>query len=283
VELERTERGSIAITRVRTASCEVEVTDHGAQVLRWRPTGLPDVLWTSPAAAWERGKAVRGGVPLCFPWFGARGGGAPSHGFARLVTWAASEPEPDGEGVRFRWLLEQNADTTAWWPHPFRLELQVVAGPRGLTHVVRLENGGPSALPCELALHGYFAVDDVRRVRLHGLSGGPALDKVTGAPRPLPDGPFAPDGATDLVCAPAGSRVSFVDPAWGRRVTVDREGADRVVVWNPGAAHGLADVPAEGWRGFVCVETAAVGDAALVLPPGGARVVSQHVGLEEAG
>ncbi len=280
MELGHEERGAIGVTRVRTAAAEVDVTDHGAQVLRWRPTGQPDVVWTSPRAVYERGKAIRGGVPLCFPWFGARPG-VPSHGFARTTAWRGEEPLPDGDGVRFRWVLEPDADTVGLWPHPFRVEVEVRAG-RELVHVVRVENGGPEPLSCELALHGYFAVLDASRVTVEGLADAAFVDKVTGATGRREGGAVAFGGEVDLVTSPAGRRASLVDPGLGRRIHVDRDGADGVVVWNPGPARPLPDLPDEGWRSFVCLETAAVAPSPLLLPPGGARVVTQRVSVGPA-
>lgn len=280
MELGREERGSLTVTRVRTAACEVDVTDHGAQVLRWRPGTGPDVVWTSARATWERGKPIRGGVPVCFPWFGSRPG-LPSHGFARTTTWQAEEPVSDGDTVRFRWRLEPDADTTTWWPHAFRVELEVIAG-RTLSHVIRVENGGARALACELALHGYFGVRDAARAVVEGLADAPATDKVTGrstvAPARLGCG-----GPLDLVAAPSGTRTTLVDPGWGRRVHIDRDGAPAVIVWNPGPDRPLPDLPPEGWRSFVCVESGAIGPSPLQLAPGGARVITQQISVEEGG
>jgi glucose-6-phosphate 1-epimerase len=281
MELGREERGAVTVTRVRTAGCEVDVTDHGAQVLRWRPTGGPDAVWISPRATYERGRPIRGGVPLCFPWFGLREG-APSHGFARLVRWLAEEPEADGEGVRFRWVLEPDADTTGWWPHPFRVEVTVYAG-RELHHVVRVENAGGQALPCELALHGYLGVRDAAAAYVEGLDGAAVLDKVDGRSGVQGAGPLGFGAEVDAVFTPASRRVTLVDPGLGRRLHLDRDGAAHVVAWNPGPHKALGDLPDDGWRAFVCLETAAVAPTPLLLPPGGARVVTQRLSVEEQG
>lgn len=277
MELAYEERGGVTVTRVRTAACEIDVTDHGAQVLRWRPAGEPDVVWCSPRAAWERGRPIRGGVPVCFPWFGARPG-APAHGFARTTRWRAEDVVEEGGTAVFRWVLEPDADTTGWWPHAFRLEATVRAG-RELSHAIRIENGGREPLGCELALHGYFAVLDAARATVEGLGGAPFLDKTSGREGERGDEPLGFGAEVDLVARPSGRRVTLVDPGLGRRILVDRDGADGVVVWNPGPARALPDVPDGGWRSFVCVETAAVAPRALVLPPGGARLVTQVVSV----
>jgi glucose-6-phosphate 1-epimerase len=114
---------------------------------------------------------------------------------------------------------------------------------------------------------------------VEGLARAPFFDKVDAVQGVRGDEPLGFGSEVDAVLSPPGPRVTLVDPGLGRRLEVDRDGADQVVVWNPGPTQRLADVPADGWRSFVCVETAAVRERALTLPPGGAAVVIQRVGV----
>ena len=254
---------------------ELVAYDFGAHLASWSVAGAP-VVWCSPRARLDGSAAIRGGVPLCLPWFGGgpTGDRSPSHGLARTATWT---PTAVGEGELLAWRLDSaelvgtpGADS---FPAPFTLRYAVSV--TGVDHspTLRLDlaitNPAEAELVLEAALHTYLAVADVEQVQVHGLEGSDYLDKVTGSRR-RQDGPVTFAGETDRVYDRA-APVVVADLAGDRSVVVEPTGATQTVVWNPWAekAAAMADLGEEAWRGFVCVETAATGELPLVVPPGG--------------
>ncbi len=169
---------------VETALCSGEVHDQGAQVTRWAPAGAAPVLYVSTAATLETGRSIRGGVPVCWPWFGpGRGGGMePAHGFVRTAPWHLVGQEAEGEDVVVTHRVSSAEVSAANWPHAYDLELRTRFG-TALELTLTTTNTGEEHYVVEEALHAYLAVGDVRQVTLDGLDGRSFFDKVTGAER----------------------------------------------------------------------------------------------------
>ena len=279
--------GSLPRVVVSTAAAEAEVYLHGAHVTRWRPAGHDDVLFVSSESRYSPDKAIRGGVPLCFPWFGAHGTDpeAPAHGFARVSTWSLESAEERGHDVVLVLALTDSPVTRASaWPHPFRATLRVTVGAT-LTLALRVENTGPAPVTYEAALHTYLAVGDVRSVQVRGLEGAAHLDKL-GGPEPVPatGEPVRMTGATDRIYLATTGTTTVDDPAGARRTTVTGDGAGTTVLWNPWAekAAALADLGDEEWTRFVCVETCNVGPAAVGLDPGAGHTMTATIEVSSA-
>ena len=255
------------------------VLDPGAQVLAWTPREQLPVLWVSPLAVFEPGVAVRGGVPVIFPWFGAGPAGdrRPPHGFARTATWqryGLSDEVATSGRLEVRHRLTNDGFDSA----PFSAEL-VSEFTRGHLRVsLSVTNPGSEDFSYEEALHTYLAVSDVARISLDGLDGCSYLDKVGGGER-VQAGPVRFTGETDRVYSHAGD-VVVDDPDWSRKVRVSKEGSAVTVVWNPGAARGasMSDV-AQYWPGFVCVEAANTGSRMVTVPAGGTHTLAQTLEL----
>lgn len=252
----------------------LEAYDFGAHLARWEVDGTP-VLWCSPRARLDGSKAIRGGVPICFPWFGAGPSGdlSPSHGPVRTATWHQSDLR-DGEVLAWRLGSEDLAGSPGaeHLPGPFELRYAVslTDGDRSPTLGLALEVTGTGGEPIrvEAALHTYLGVGDVREVRIEGLDDCDYLDKVTGT-REHQAGPVTLVDEIDRVYD-RGEPVVVTDVAGRRAITLEPTGATQTVVWNPGPqkSAGIEDLGPDGWREFVCVETAATGDRALVVEPG---------------
>lgn len=242
---------------------------QGAHVLSWQPAGGRPGLWLSSATRWEPGVPVRGGVPVCFPWFGPHGHdrSAPAHGFARRVPWSLVGSEVDGDVVRVVLGLEDDEATRASaWPHRFSARLAVAVG-RELGLALTVTNTDDEAWTYEAALHTYLRVPGLDGTRVLGLEDAPWDDRVDGG-RHAPAGtPVTFPGQVDRTYAHGGRTV--LDTADGTTEVLPA-GASATVVWNPGAevAAGMADVGPGEHRGFVCVETAAVAPDAVRLEPG---------------
>ena len=165
--------GGLPKIQIQTAAGTAEIYLHGAQVTSWKPAGADEVLFVSEKSHWEDGRAIRGGIPVCFPWFRGKADDAkaPAHGFVRTKEWnLESITETSGESVCVYLSSESDEATRRWWPFDFRLEYRITVGAR-LKLELRTKNTGQSALRFEEALHTYFNVGDVEQVKVRGLDG----------------------------------------------------------------------------------------------------------------
>jgi len=271
--------GSLPRLVVSAPVADAEVYLHGGHVTRWRPAGHDDVLFLSRSSRFSPDRAIRGGVPLCFPWFGAHptDPDAAAHGFARVLDWSLVRAEQDGDDVVLVLELGDSPVTRASaWPHPFRATLSVTVGAR-LVLALRVENTGTAPVTYEEALHTYLAVGDVRRIAVTGLEASRYLDKVAGGQLVAATGDAVRlTGETDRIYLDTAGATTVDDPAGRRRTTVTADHAATTVLWNPWAdkAAGLADLGDEEWTGMVCVETSNVGPAAVTLEPGASHTLT---------
>jgi glucose-6-phosphate 1-epimerase len=257
---------------------------HGGQVLGWTPAGgTADRLWTSPLARCGPGVALRGGVPVVFPRFAARelpgGPDVPRHGFARDRAWTLEAGSQRDGTARLVATLTDSEATRALWPHRFTLTVTSTAAANRLEMAVELRNTGESPWTALLALHSYLAVSDAGTATVTGLANAQGVHNATGAPLTLPGQPFPVLGPRDVSIPGAlrtgcGGHVRLSDPVLGP-LTLTGDGLDDLVVWNPGPEHGLADVPASGPAGFVCLEAARL--EPLTLEPAQSWSAAQHL------
>ena len=270
--------------RVASARAEAELYLQGGHLIHWQPRGAAPVLFLSTRAAYAPGKAIRGGVPIIFPWFGpnATDRRAPVHGFARARPWRLVTSESDRGSVVLELALEDDAATRALWPPAFRLRYRVTVG-EALTMTLEVVNTSPATFTFEAALHTYLAVGDIRAVAMNGLEGAMYIDKVDAMTRKRQGAePLRITGETDRVflgtCAPC----VVDDRALGRRLTVHKTGSATTVVWNPWVdkAAGIADLEPDDWRRMVCVETANAADDAITLAPGGRHLMTATIRVD---
>ncbi|HLV04120.1 D-hexose-6-phosphate mutarotase [uncultured Georgenia sp.] len=268
--------GGLPVVRVATAVATGEVYLHGAHVTAWTPAGSDPVIWVSGAARFAAGEAIRGGIPICFPWFGAGrepGLAPPAHGFARITGWRLIDGVDVDGAVTLTFRLTdadvRGLPAAAAWPHAFTATYRVTFG-RELDVALTVENTGDGEISFEEALHTYLAVSDARTTTVVGLDGAPYLDKVTGGPDPVTQrGEVTFTGETDRVYLSAAD-VIVRDEGAARSIGVTKEGSANTVVWNPWVdkAAAMADFGDDEWPAMVCVETANVLDDAVVLRPG---------------
>ncbi len=270
----RVETGPGGLERLvlRAEEGEAHVFLHGGHVSHFLPRGERPVLWMSRDSRFEAGKPIRGGVPVCFPWFGPKTGApeAPLHGYARILPWSVADVSRDAAGaLRARLELLASAAARGGFPRELSLTLDVaVSRSLRLELAVRNEDGAPARF--EAALHSYFAVSDVRQVRVSGLEGRGFVDKTAaGARREGEAGPIAITAETDRAYLGATGTVTIDDPGWARRIVVAKTGSATTVVWNPwiAKAKAMPDFGDDEWTGMLCVETANAMDDAVTLAP----------------
>lgn len=267
------------VFEIHHPTARARVALYGAELLEWIPTDRAPVLYLSPQAVFREGTSIRGGVPVCWPWFGPHesDAGLPAHGFVRIRFWNLVEASEDKTGVRLKFSLQDDAETRRLWPHAFRLMLDLQIGAE-LSVSLQMENTGDAPFTITGALHTYLAVGDIRRTTIEGLDGAEYLDTV--GPRQVrrQTGNIAFDREVDRIYH-ASTEVRVKDAALGRVLAVQGTGSQCTVVWNPwiAKAASLADIPDEDYLRFVCVETANAWQDCITLAPGGTHQLASTV------
>jgi glucose-6-phosphate 1-epimerase len=265
------ERKGLEVVEIEATAATAAIALQGAQVLSFTPRDGRAWLWLSERARWFPGSALRGGIPICFPWFGPHPTERtfPAHGFARTSAWRfAGVQELDGD-ARLALTLGSDAATLALYPHPFEARLEITVGAE-LSLAFAVSNTGDAPLTFEVAFHSYFSVADLGKVAIEGLAGCAFVDKVAGgARRREGEGPVRIAGEVDRVYDSEGP-VTLLDPAGARSLRIESDGAGSTVVWNPAPTKTatMSDMAPDGYQHFVCVETGAIGDRRITVAPG---------------
>ncbi|WP_343351776.1 D-hexose-6-phosphate mutarotase [Pseudomonas sediminis] len=269
-QVERVELDQLVCWRIRAAGSELLVAQQGAQILSYQQGEQP-LIWLSPDAAYQRGQSVRGGVPVCWPWFGDLRRNpqavqahyhleqAPAHGLVRALDWELLGIDEEDDAVTLRFAYDTRTQPLEGWPRDV-----------GLTFVVRLaddlgmsletHNRGTEPLTLSQALHSYFAVSDVRQVSVEGLQGCRYIDTLQDWQELRQQEALVFDAETDRIYFDTAARLSIVDPGWGRRIHLDARGSRSAVLWNPWVdkAKRLSQFPDGAWQNMLCIETANV-------------------------
>jgi glucose-6-phosphate 1-epimerase len=249
----------------------VVVALQGAQLLSWTPTGHDPVIWLSPVARLGSGKVVRGGTPVCWPWFAGHptDPAKPAHGFVRTREWLVLGAGVTDTGA---WVQLGTGTTVAdavLWPHQATAQVRVTLD-RQLGLALRTTNAGDAPFALSQALHTYFCVGDIADVEVSGFDGETYLDKLDGGNRHSQAGAIAFPGEVDRIYDAHTREASITDRQLRRRIDITQSGSRSAVVWNPGPdkASRLGDMGPDGWRRFVCVETANAGRDVIQLNAG---------------
>jgi glucose-6-phosphate 1-epimerase len=264
--------GGLPKIAVTTPSASAEIYLHGAQVTSWQPAGAEETIFLSEHAQWQDGRAIRGGIPICFPWFRAKAGDplAPAHGFVRTKEWRLDSVTTDEDGsVIVVCSTDSDDSTRRWWPHEFRLVNRVTIG-RTLRLELIAKNIGSTPLSFEEALHTYFRVGDAENVRVCGLDQIRYLDNADGNREKVQSGDLSFAAVTDNAYLNTQGPVSLIDPTLHRTVLTEKENSATTVVWNPWqqGASSLSDLGNDEWRRMICVEASNILGAAVPLAPG---------------
>lgn len=277
--------GELPVLVIRTDQCEARMFRHGGHVAAWTPTGHQPGLHLSGKSVFAPGKAIRGGIPICYPWFGDRSadpkpGGKPSpaHGFARTRPWQVDDVRLEQETGRILVAMSL-APEPALWDAEATARLRCWFGATLEVALTVEETGG---MPCEFeaALHTYLEVGDVRAIRIRGLENTTYIDKVDGfrEKRSGSDALVLTD-ETDRVFVGTTAAVTIVDPVLERQVRVEKTGSACTVVWNPwlAKATAMADVGTDDWPRFVCIEAANTRPHQVSLEPGSSHTMSARI------
>lgn len=260
------------------AGHRAEVALFGGQVIGWAPARQKPVLWLSEAARLDAGKAVRGGIPVCWPWFGpAAEPGRPSHGFVRTRVWSVRNVQAAKDGVALTLAAPLRPDD----PVPSGLDLSLtVTLAHDLTVALTTVNGSSVPLTITEALHTYLAVGDIAAVTVRGLEGAQFLDQLSGQTR-TETALLRIGGEIDRIYAHGDGGVTVEDVALGRAIRVDHSGSGSTVVWNPWIEKSvrLGDMAEGGYRRMLCVETANAGGCVVTLAPGDSHTLTAKLSV----
>jgi len=282
----RIEPGNGGLTRlvITSPQAAAEIYLHGAHVTRFEPAGQRPVLWMSRRSWFEPGKPIRGGVPICFPWFGPKPNdpAAPTHGLVRLRQWTIESVRHDSAAgaVIATLSFRSDASTRAFWPGDFLIRHIVTVGP-SLQMRLEVTNTSTQSIRFDEALHTYLAVGDIREVFVEGLGGTTYLDKAGGqsTQRQQIDPQIRFTGETDRVYFDTQATCVVHDPQFRRRIQIEKSGSNATVVWNPwiAKARSMPDFGDDEWPGMVCVETVNALKHAVELQPGQTHAMAARV------
>lgn len=250
--LSQRQLGELPVIVVSHPQVRAAVTLQGAHLIAWQPSGEKPVIWLSEKSLFSTGKAIRGGVPICWPWFGPAG--EPAHGFARNQPWTLSAHDENEENVMLTFVLESTAQTKKLWPHDFTLFARFRLG----KHCeIELEAHGD--FNATGALHSYFQVADIAGVEVSGL-GEHFIDKVDNNSEQGSSGKQTYPGRVDRIFTQPEACSLIHDKQGQRTIEVYHHHHSDVVTWNPGVelSCSMADMPNDGYKTMVCVETARI-------------------------
>lgn len=261
------------VLTVKHPTCSAKVALHGAHVMSWCPAGQEEVLYLSPDAVYREGKAIRGGIPLCWPWFNAHPSDPdlPSHGLVRNQFWELESTDVDDDGV----VAKLRRTTESW------TALVTVRMGKSLEVSLESTNLSDQQLMVSGALHSYFGVEDVREISIKGLEDADYLDTVGQRTQRHQTGEIRIDREVDRYYD-SSSSVILSDPLKKRSILVDKEASPSTVVWNPWTekAASLSDLPNEDYLNFVCIEAAIVNDRAVAVGKGESHRFATRISVQ---
>lgn len=286
-----TQLDELPALRVRNAAAEALIVLRGAQVLEFVERGRQPLLWLSERAEFRRGQTIRGGIPVCWPWFGdlARNpdpvrqlagepAAAPAHGLVRAQDWLlhAIDERPDQTEITLRC-----PTLPAHWPHATELLLTIGVG-RTLTLQLTTKNTGATPLALTQALHTYFAVSDIRAVTVPTLADKRYIDTLRNWSEQIQTGVENFSGETDRIYCDLPERLQLHDAQWRRAIHLRAAHSSSAVLWNPWIEKSkrLSQFADDAWQRMLCIETANVLEDAVTLAPGAAHTLEMETWTE---
>lgn len=290
--VEQVQIDQLSCWRIHTAHGEALIAQQGAQLLSYQPHEQPPLVWLSETAEYRHGQSVRGGVPVCWPWFGNldrnpvdirtayQGDKPPAHGLVRALDWQLDDIADEQGRLSAHFSFDASQGLPGW-AHSARLELVMRFGER-LTLEMTTHNLGDKPLPLTQALHTYFAVSDCRQISIEGLQGNRYLDAMENWGERQQHGVTRITGETDRVYLDVEKPLVIQDPLWERGIHVKAGGSRSAVVWNPwiDKAARLSQMPDDAWTEMLCIETARVMDDAMSVAPGRSETMSVEIWSE---
>ncbi len=276
----------VLLAEISNRHAMARIALHGAQVLAYQPHGAAPVIWLSSEARCVPGKTIRGGIPVCWPWFGPHPEDAtkPAHGYARTALWQILRTSATDTATQLILELPMRSEYAALTPHAASLEATLCISVGATLRVsLTTRNTGTIGIPLSQALHSYFNVSDIGAAQISGLEGCDYIDKVDGDLRRAQHGAIHIDSETDRIYLETDKDSVIDDSGLRRRIRIKSEGSRSTVVWNPWVAKAqkLGDVGADGYRHMLCVETTNAADDARQLAPGAEHTLTTEISTDQ--
>ncbi|MCJ8331743.1 MAG: D-hexose-6-phosphate mutarotase [Lentisphaeria bacterium] len=273
------EGAGLDLLLIKSPACQAVIALQGAHVMEFQAMDKEPILWLSPKAVFEEGRAIRGGIPICAPWFNQHPDDdtKPKHGFLRHSLWSLKSYTETDEQQEI--VLEYNTtkDDLKLYPHDFTARLTLRLSSK-LELILEFENRSAEPMPLTWAFHSYFAVTDVNKCSVEGLEGSLYIDTRNGRAVPsYQKSTFVIDAEVDRVYESIGSSQIIRDKKHTIQIRARR--APSVVVWNPGPIHAekMSDVGAGNHQGFVCLERGSIWKDATSVEAGSTLKASLHL------
>ena len=266
---------------IQNKQAEAKIALQGAHLFHYKVKEKPSLLWLSDSAYFEEGKAIRGGIPVCFPWFGKNKDDPtlPQHGFARTQLWTVVLEEETDEGeAHIQLQLKPNAYTLTQWAYLFDIILDITIG-HELSIALNVTNTDTKPFEISTALHTYFSVSDIDNVSIKGLDNRSYYDALKGETL-IQDSDIIIEDEVDRVYSNPAETVTLIDG--NAKINLQQEGSNSLVVWNPWTEKSkqMADMTENGYRTMVCLETSNAREDARVLQPNELHVLKAIVSQE---
>ena len=268
--------GNLPVLEINNRHASAVVSLQGAHVADFQPKGHDKILWLSQNSEYKQGKAIRGGIPVCWPWFAGRPEGGPNHGFARTNIWTLEIFEELDDGETYL-LLSLPETTHPEWDGEAQLKVEMIIGSTLQVSLVT-RNIGNKEIAISQALHSYFTVSDAENITVTGLDGCYFYDKVNNC-ETTQDGDITIKGEVDRVYYDEKPSCTIIDPGMNRRIVVEKSGSNATVVWNPGAelSAAMGDMADNSYQTMICVETATAPNLPAILQPGDCHALTTSI------
>ncbi len=276
--------GGLSFIEVNNGLATALISIYGGQVLAFQPTHeAEDLLFLSKKAYYQDGKAIKGGIPICWPWFGPHPTDSTrsAHGFARNRFWHVVGTEALASGATKIVLgFADGPETQSLWPHRFEMAIAIVVGPT-LSLELITRNTGTESISITQAFHTYFNVGDISQVQVLGLENTTYIDKVDNSLEKQQQGPVMIAAEVDRIYRSSNELV-IDDPGLGRKIRISSEGNQTAVVWNPWSeiTAKMADLEDNDYHRFLCVETTNAAEDVVEIPAGQEFQLRAHYSIE---
>ena len=263
---------------------DADICLYGAHITSFKPHNTIDILWMSPESNFKQGSPIRGGIPVCFPWFGPHkiDSDKPMHGFGRLIYWNVTEVTSQYNGETLvRLQLYSNEKTKAFWNHDFCAEMIITVG-KSLTATLKVTNTSSDQLEYTSALHSYFNLSSIENIKIEGLQNTKYKDQLESDDFIQESTKFEIQKAETRHYYNTEADCVIEDPVFARKIGVAKSGSKITTVWNPWeeTCSKIDDMPDDAYYTFVCVETVNAFDDVIKLAPGEIHETSTIIGLK---
>jgi glucose-6-phosphate 1-epimerase len=256
----------MVIIEVNNDSASAKIALQGAHIFHYARKGEKPILWLSEVSDFEVGKAIRGGVPICWPSFGLNNPDLPQHGFARTAMFEhISTLELDDNTTEVILQLRYSKETLKLWDYKFELELKITVSDK-LSMQLSTTNLDDKTFKITQALHTYFSISHISDAKVKGLDKKPYLDALT-SEELTQNGDIIFEKEVDRVYQQVSSEIILKDK--NRTISIKNEGSSSVIVWNPWIekCKRMSAIRDNAYNDFVCIESAnAFDDFRLVEP-----------------